>query len=243
MHDKIEYMPLPPHNYDQAIHVYKKGFSQKVYKYLSEDTFILYNKYLKWTNEIGDTFCEDVVKFGQLHKDIYKVTNVPKYRSFQYRLLQRALVTNINLFTWGMIPNDLCTFCSDSRETITHLLWDCIVIKQLWKDVIDYICTRFHPKKLKVDVIAILQNSLVPRTDHVINFICLITKQYIYRQKCMKKPISMYELKANIARIESIEKYIAIKNGRLQQHNRKWSSADMESHNLNHFVLEYVQTM
>ena len=45
------------------------------------------NKYIKWVQELGSGFCEDVFKFGELHQDIYKVTNVAKYRSFQYRLL------------------------------------------------------------------------------------------------------------------------------------------------------------
>ena len=84
------YMPIPPHNYQTAIVVESFGTSRQIYQYIVEDEFRNYTKWSKWNQEIGDDFCEDVCVFNTLHLDTYKVTNIAKYRSFQYRILQRG---------------------------------------------------------------------------------------------------------------------------------------------------------
>ena len=58
-----------------------------------------------------------------------------KFRSFQYRVLQRALVTNIELKKWQIKESDLCTNCGEFRETISHLLVECEYSKELWDKV------------------------------------------------------------------------------------------------------------
>ena len=95
-----QFLPLPPHNYDQSL-VFHSNWSQKVYQFLQEDVLIIQNKYVKWGQELSCPISDTLVEFGQHHKSLYAVTNVPKYRSFQYRLLQRALVTNIQLEKMG----------------------------------------------------------------------------------------------------------------------------------------------
>ena len=99
-------LPIRPHNYDRLVISKGESFSSKVYKYLSDDIIAVHSKYLKWMQDLGTNFCESLVEFGRLHLNIYKVTNVTKYRSFQYRLLQRGLVANIQLQKWGLIPSD-----------------------------------------------------------------------------------------------------------------------------------------
>ena len=98
---EITYTPMVPHNYDRVINGQYKNFSQLVYKYINGDFTMLQSKYLGWRKELGSANCEDLgqdmAQFGQLHMDLYKVTNVAKLRSFQYRLLQRGLVTNVHL--------------------------------------------------------------------------------------------------------------------------------------------------
>ena len=51
---------------------------------------------------------------------------------------------------------------------------------------------------------------------------CLITKHYVYRQRCQGKEILFPELKRYILSIETMEKYIAIKNQKLNLHLKKW---------------------
>ena len=69
----------------------------------------------------------------------------------------------------------------------------------------------------------VLWNRLVPNNSkHVKNFLCLVTKQYIYRQRCLGKSLQYQELLASIIKLRNIEKYIAMKNNRLSKHNKKW---------------------
>ena len=141
---KCVFCPIPPHAYDECIYICKYGWSKKVYKFLSDDVMVVHNKYVKWCQDLGSNFCEGVRHFGDLHQDIYRVTNVPKYRSFQYRLLQRGLVTNIQLYKWGIISSELCFFCSQEKESVMHMLVQCIVIQNIWVEFESYIRQRFN---------------------------------------------------------------------------------------------------
>ena len=233
-----QYHPLCPTTYD----MYKEvtNLSRIVYKYLQGDISYLQNKLVAWHVELGQDIQDNIYEYGRLHFDVFRVTNVTKYRSFQYRLLQRGLVTNIQLMKWRILPSDSCTFCSVERETISHLLFHCCKTQQLWTQVNQYLSKHFECD-LKFDVIAVLSNRMVEHKNHVVNFLCLVTKQYIYRQRCFKKELSFVQLEKIIKRIECIEKYIAIKNGKFQLHLRKWKC--MDRNECTNYILDYVDLM
>ena len=237
-----QFSPIPPHNYDTCVNVYQGKFSRIVYRYLQDDVMVIHNKYIKWLMEVGTDFTEGILEFGKLHKDIYKITNIAKYRSFQYRLLQRALVTNIQMYKWGMIDSDLCTFCHAERESLSHLMYQCTIVQQLWTELLDFVQDKYLVNNMQVSVKSIIQNTIMPTRGHIINFICLITKQFIYRQRCMGGALHFPILREIIRSTENIEKYIAIKNDRLYIHNRKWR-IDMNQCEQNDYVLEYVNEM
>ena len=225
-HEKSVYMPLAPHNYD----MYKdaESLSGKVYRYINGDILQIQNKYMAWTKELGVDLCQDIWEYGRVHKEIYSLTNVPKYRSFQYRLLQRGLVTNIHLKKWNMLDSENCSFCKKEKETVSHLLWKCPVVQTLWQDVFQHIQQRFgQPQQMNAE--DILLNRITMQKNHVVNFMCLITKQYIYRQRCMNKELQFPSLMAEFRRIESIEKYIAIRHGKIGLHQKKWMSHNTDN--------------
>ena len=97
--DCKEYFPIPPHSYDYAIQC--ENLSRKVYQFIADDAMIIHNKFLKWKNDIGEGFTLTLTDFAASHMDIYRITNVTKFRSFQYRLLQRGVITNVHLQKWG----------------------------------------------------------------------------------------------------------------------------------------------
>ena len=219
----ISYFPLEPDNYYKCIGFWKSGWSRRVYKWLADDVMLIHNKYLAWRKEVGYDIFGGLCAFGLEHNNIYKLTNVTKFRNFQYRLLQRGLVTNVHLEKWGMLEHDLCTFCNSETETITHLLCHCDKVKTLWKELVSFVCSKYSIDEFTITEKSILLNDVgLVKKYHVINFIVLITKQYIYRQRCMKKELVFNHLKAEINRIEQMEKYIAIKNDKFNIHVRKW---------------------
>ena len=101
-----------------------------VYEHLIEKSNALMEKCIAWEEEL----CTEInyETFIRCFNDIYKVTNVAKDRSFQYRLLHRAIITNVHLARWGKCPDNLCTFCNETKETYVHLFIYCKYVEQLW---------------------------------------------------------------------------------------------------------------
>ena len=64
-----------------------------------------------------------------------KVTNITKYRSFQYRLLHKAIVTNVHLYKWKLRSSPECEFCELFNKTLEHLFFQCEKVQNLWKEV------------------------------------------------------------------------------------------------------------
>ena len=77
----------------------------------------------KWEDECD--MDEGDFNLAKAVKRINNTTYVVKLRSFQYRLLQRALITNVQLKRWKIIDSDNCTFCGMEKETVQHLLAYC----------------------------------------------------------------------------------------------------------------------
>ena len=121
----------------------------------------------------------------------------------------------------GIIESKLCYYCNLDNETLVHLFIECPIIRQIWVEFKDYILGRygFH---CMIDVESIIFNRVIDKF-HVANFMCLIVKQYIYRQRCLRESIHFNALKLYINRIEGIEKYIAVKNDKVKKHNQKWN--------------------
>ena len=97
-----------------------------MYKFIADDVSVVHNKCLKWKEELRNNYDNSLKEFGEEHIRLYKLTNVAKYRSFQYRLLQqRGLVTNRQLLKWNITQNADCSFCRLHTETVLHMLWKC----------------------------------------------------------------------------------------------------------------------
>ena len=241
--EKATYMPIPPHNFDMYTCAQCTSLSQDAYKFQQDDVMLIHNKYLQWVSDLGSDFCEGICDYGKLHLEIYKVTNITKFRSFQYRVLHRALVTNIHLAKWNIVTTENCTFCGKDRETIVHLLCDCEKVKSLWQKVGEFIRSMFPSLNFHISAQNIITNHLTPIRGHAINFICLLTKQFIYRQRCAKESLTFTVLKNYVERMKNIEKYIAIKNNKMRVYNKKWLANDSTINQLGIFVNEYCENM
>ena len=233
---RISFSPLPPHQYDKC--GYQQKVTQKVYRFLGEDRMLIHNKFIKWRHDLGHEYQDTLSEFALACKEIYSITNVPKFRSFQYRLLHRGLVTNTLLEKWKMIGSNSCSFCGIDEETMIHLFTRCPLIIQLWQQIAEYITHRFTVPVI-ISAKRIIFNNIV-EGKHVGNFICLVTKQYVYRQRCLKAAISFPALRTYVQNIENIEKYIAIKNSKVSTHNKKWGIMDQSlGNNLEEYITRY----
>ena len=180
-------------------------------------------------------------------KYINIVSNVAKLRSFQYRLLNLAIITNVDLYCWNVRQSEQCSFCSQARETVAHLFFECYTIQELWRSISDLIMDLFKVSP-NVTMKSIMFNSILDDRSHVANLICLLVKQYIYRQRCLDKPIRFSECKNIIFNTRNTEKYIAVKNGTVKKHLIKWSLSQNESDNrpsneIEEFIQEHMHML
>ena len=217
---KYTFLPIPPSVYDTAL--LDKNLASHIYKTLLEDRIMLHPKFLKWKDELGGQYDEAFSDFIEHFRSIYRISNVAKYRSFQYRVLQRALVTNVQLHKWGLTTDEYCHFCKLHKETVPHMLFYCENVQEVWEKVIEFVHTRYNINIFH-NPQAVIMNTWVKGIGHVANLLCLLTKQYVYSQRCLNKPLSWAGLKERFKQVERIEKYIAAKNDRLYYHTKKWS--------------------
>ena len=145
------------------------------------------------------------------------MTTYTKLRSFQYRLLHHALITNLNLFRWKIVQSPLCTFCDLETEDIIHLLYECPIVKKLWKNIEMWLKNK--NVNINFTLCEIIFNSF---HENVINLICTIIKQYIYRSRCFKVKPNINETLKIINEIHSIYKNIAIVQNKIKAHEKKW---------------------
>ena len=128
----------------------------------------------KWESELNERF-----SIGEETLRLKKCTGITKYRSFQYRFLHRAIVTNEQLFRWGLKVSNNCSFCEMHRENVRHLFYDCERVTPLWRSAVG-ICKENGlecPEVLTYS--SVVKNHWSDNQVCASNLICLITKQYI----------------------------------------------------------------
>ena len=210
--------------------IMSKHAAGKLYKKLIqknlEKSNILARKIVRWEKLLNQQISqEELITAAQ---NIYCATNVPKYRSFQLRLLNQAIITNVHLFRWGKKQCNSCSFCEIEPETIKHLFSECVYVQSLWCDTVQWLKRTFLLEDSEIKFDNVKEFLFNPKGDrcHLIQFINVVFKQYVYKQRCLKKRLSVNELCNTITNIEKTERYIACKSDRLIHHLRKWNFLD-----------------
>ena len=146
----------------------------------------------KWENILDTTFSEAWWKNTYLR--IHRVSMDTKLNSFQFKIIHRLLITNKQLKLWKLKDTETCTFCETQVETIEHLLSDCNVSKNLWTELANWLLPEIN-----IYPFIILQNIIMcdlegPHSE-LISAIFLLTKRYIYVQRCLKAQLNITSLK------------------------------------------------
>ena len=212
----------------------KKNLANFIYRYRIEDSGSVHQICDKWKKQLIEF---DAPQIGQALKVLYAATNVPKLRSFQYRLIHNAVITNTNLHKWGLgSPN--CSFCSKDEENYVHLFCECIAVVPIWEE-----CKSLGQQLSNDNILLTNENILMntcSKPCSVVNLLVLIAKQYIYRSRCLKMVPSIYQYRHEVFSTRNIEKYIATKNKKLHAYAKKWCK-DTQSDQINNLD-EYVRS-
>ena len=186
-----------------------------IYRSILWNESLLLEKYNCWAKEIPNLEYDDFVR---KNFEITKLTISVKLRSFQYRILSRALVTNVHLFHYRIRSDKKCSFCELEDETVYHLFYDSKYVQLIWKEM-SKIC-----KVNEIGFEEIILNQVVPNMRKVENCIVLIIKYYIYQKRCLKQQISVQGCKSFILEYQTIEKQIAFQKRKITSHNQKWEN-------------------
>ena len=86
-------------------------------------------------------FINDNLDWPEIYSLLHRVTLDTKMREFQFKLLNRYVVTNAFLYKIGVVPSPACSFCGKENESFEHILIHCNYAKEFWAEVIKWLCT------------------------------------------------------------------------------------------------------
>ena len=102
---------------------------------------------------------------------------------------------------------------------------ECQEVKILWCEFEKYVKSKFQVQEIEMTPRNIIFNSIVKGKTNVVNFLCLVVKQYIYAQRCLGQNLNFPVLKFRLQKVQNIERYIACKNNKMGLHLKKWASS------------------
>ena len=193
-------------------------------------------------------------EYKDAFKNIHFVTNITKYRDFQYRLLVHAIPANDRLFYWNKVESQSCEYCKTAKQSTRHLLFDCPKSAlKMWHKLLFLFQTclcgpilllRMAPGNLFI-------GNVVENPGHIINFITLLMKQYLYAQKCGGKPLSFKAFLHRVDEMYNIEKLNAKTADKYRKHVRKWYpytglpgvDESTEGQNSEQMAIDYINNM
>ena len=202
---------------------------------------MLHATYVKWQTRLkSDTTYNDFIKAFQA---ISKITNHNKLRSFQFRLLHDAVVTNENLYYWKILSSPECQHCKDQKETIMHMLYYCPKIQKIWEDIQEY-CKKLNGDIFQLSAENIILNNVHPKKSHVNNFIVLAAKTKLYTIRCLKTNLETKKIIEYIEECRRCELYNAKQTGKVGYYNKKWAKSNGNtSQNIETQVIEYLEEL
>ena len=161
----------------------------------------------------------DLEKYRELFRNIYTLTNKVKLRDFQYRLLLGKIFANDVLFHWKVKTSNICEYCEKTKQTTIHLMVECEYVRKIWEEIF----SLFDSNTICWKPENIMNNSVHPKKNNILNLITLIVKQYIYRCKCQGKNITTKGVLQEIYSFQQIESYNAAIDCRTEHHRKRWS--------------------
>ena len=211
-----------PENLEYGI-VLIKGFtplnkivSRNVYQWYveKESTESISQHRFKRIFDLSDEKCADLFLLP------FKVTLDTKLRWFQYRVTHNILPTNVWLKKIGITDNDLCTFCQDEKETITHLFVECNKVNDFWQQVQNKWSIMSN-----LDMFSKCYGVMDSDNENfmVINHIIFMVKRYIYKCRVDHANLSFNAFLRLMDSIINLEYFCAQRKGSLDIHFKKWN--------------------
>ena len=94
--------------------------------------------------KLEEKFGRASFKWNEIYRLPFTVAFKTKTLEFQYKILNRYLVTNTFLHKVGLRPTALCTFCGGESEPLSiHSFIPCCITERFWLEFIHW-CNNIH---------------------------------------------------------------------------------------------------
>jgi len=135
----------------------------------------------KWVQELG----VQIDDWQNIYSSPFRTTRNTKLQNFQFKLSHRITATNSFLFKCGLKETELCTFCSETKESLLHLFWECTYSKNFWFSLVNIFenCGINMQYINAPNIILGIVDPLDP--DNTKNQVILILKYYLYKCRCL----------------------------------------------------------
>ena len=107
---------------------------------------------------VGD--CSSSVTFSQQWKNVWCIKGRQWSRLFLWQACTEILPTRANLFHKHIISSPLCPICEVESETVAHVLWACLAVKDMWIESFKSLHKCFYLNANFADIMELLFNRL-----------------------------------------------------------------------------------
>lgn len=139
--------------------------------------------YPRWLNEDKSLRLLDPKEWAQVCMRPFSATRDTRLQCFQYKLINRISPCRTYLKQIKIYDSDACPFCQDV-DSLTHFFCDCPDTAAFWKKLQDWVDrvedTHFSTISLKEKLLGVPVGFPKGRK---INYITLLAKYYIHKQK------------------------------------------------------------
>ncbi len=127
----------------------------------------------KWEVDMA----REIENWDHIYSLPFLCTKNNKMIMLQYKILMLTVNTNALLFECNLKETNLCTFCNETRETITHLFWECQTIRNFWMEI----KTTFN-NTCDIDIPVSAEIVILGSENHsiTVNYLIILVKYFIY---------------------------------------------------------------
>ena len=170
-------------------------------------------------NRIESKWIRDIGTFESLSVlNVKKSVSASRYTSFQFKLVMRILTTNTFLSLIKVQENDLCIFCQEDRETLSHLFLTCGCVGKFWDEIDQFLSRQgIGPPNRNTKIFGDKDNALV---THVVT----VAKYTIYDARRRNIRPCFRFFKELLMRDFDSERYIARKKQKDEDFREKWKA-------------------
>ena len=155
-------------------------------------------------------------EWSRLHKYVKKHSIATRKREFLYKMICMGPYTNTDYHRFKIKSSSKCQYCEEPKQDFKHLFQEC----ELIKDLRERMAIRWDIKPSDKEWIIGMKNDTAE--EKAVTFIVFELNHYIQIENWKGEELSLAAFKGKLRAIENVERRIAMKNNKINIHERKW---------------------